>query len=101
MAGEASDELENTPRRVDTGNLKNSITHEVDEDEKAVYVGTNVEYGVYVHEGTVRMAPSRFLSNAVNRNKDQIKNFIESTIIYIAETNEIMLEHMIESENDD
>ena len=31
---------------VDTGNLRNSITHQVDEAEPAAYVGTNSEYGV-------------------------------------------------------
>lgn len=29
---------------VDTGRLRNSISHAVDEKEKAVYIGTNVEY---------------------------------------------------------
>ena len=37
---------------VDTGRLRTSIAHKVVSDEKAVYVGTNVEYAVYVHEGT-------------------------------------------------
>ena len=37
---------------VDTGNLRNSITHVVDEDEPAVYIGTNVEYAPYVELGT-------------------------------------------------
>jgi HK97 gp10 family phage protein len=37
---------------VDTGNLRNSITHEVDESEPACYVGTNSEYAVYVEMGT-------------------------------------------------
>lgn len=37
---------------VDTGNLRNSITHQVDEAEPAAYVGTNSEYGVYVEMGT-------------------------------------------------
>ena len=27
----------------DTGNLRNSITHDVDDGEPAVYIGTNVE----------------------------------------------------------
>lgn len=36
----------------DTGNLRNSITHVVDEDEPAVYIGTNVEYAPYVELGT-------------------------------------------------
>ena len=37
---------------VDTGNLRNSITHMVNNGEKAAYVGTNSEYGVYVECGT-------------------------------------------------
>ena len=36
--------LERNPRRVDTGRLKNSITHEVVPEESMVEVGTNVEY---------------------------------------------------------
>ena len=39
---------------VDTGNLKNSITHTVDGD--TAYIGTNVEYAVYVEMGTGRQA---------------------------------------------
>jgi hypothetical protein len=34
--------------QVDTGNLRNSITHTVDEGGDAVYIGTNSEYGAYV-----------------------------------------------------
>lgn len=37
---------------VDTGNLRNSITHIT--DDKAAYIGTNVEYGKYVETGTVK-----------------------------------------------
>ena len=37
---------------VDTGNLRNSISHQVQESEKAVYIGTNSEYGPYVELGT-------------------------------------------------
>ena len=110
LEGEAKDELENSPRRIDTGLLRNSITYAFSgetpstmvykadnpdksgdiptgsysgtapndpPDEQAVYIGTNVEYGIYVHEGTVRMAPNRFLKNAVVRNKNQIKEYIE------------------------
>lgn len=36
--------------RVDTGNLRNSITHEV--DGNSVAIGTNVEYAVYHEIGT-------------------------------------------------
>lgn len=37
---------------VDTGNLRNSITHTVIDGEKAAYIGTNSEYGVSVECGT-------------------------------------------------
>lgn len=37
---------------VDTGNLRNSITHMVSDGEKAAYIGTNSEYAVYVECGT-------------------------------------------------
>lgn len=37
---------------VDTGNLRNSITHTVDEGENSAYIGTNTEYAAYVELGT-------------------------------------------------
>ena len=37
---------------VDTGTLRNSIAHEVDEAENCVEYGTNVEYGIYIEYGT-------------------------------------------------
>lgn len=37
---------------VDTGNLRNSISHKVDTDEPACYIGSNVEYAVYQEMGT-------------------------------------------------
>lgn len=33
---------------VDTGRLRNSITHAVDMSENAAYIGTNVEYATFV-----------------------------------------------------
>lgn len=39
---------------VDTGNLRNSISHRVDEADPAAYIGTNSEYGGYVELGTGR-----------------------------------------------
>lgn len=40
---------------VDTGNLRNSITHQV--DDNVVYIGTNVEYAAYVELGTGKYYP--------------------------------------------
>ena len=72
LEGEAADELENSPRRVDTGRLKGSITHRVVGDRDC-YVGTNVDYGIYVHEGTMYMTANRFLKNAFERNERQLQ----------------------------
>lgn len=42
---------------VDTGNLRNGITHTVDDgDEKAAYVGSPSEYAAYVELGTGKYA---------------------------------------------
>ena len=38
--------------RVDTGAMRNSITHEVDNGDGKVYVGTNNEYAIYNEYGT-------------------------------------------------
>lgn len=118
LEGEAKEELNNSPRRIDTGLLRNSITHAISseppakknyhgdnpsryarnagqgipsgsysgnapndpEHKKAVYIGTNVEYAIYVHEGTSRMTPNRFLKNAAERNQKQIRDYIEKII---------------------
>lgn len=52
--GYAADNLTNQ-EAVDTGNLRNSITHRV--DDNSVYIGTNVEYAPYVELGTGKYYP--------------------------------------------
>lgn len=42
---------------VDTGNLRNSITHKLDPEEPAVFIGSDSEYAVYVECGTGRYYP--------------------------------------------
>lgn len=42
----------NSPGKFGTGALRDSITHTVSDGERAAYVGTNSEYGVYVECGT-------------------------------------------------
>lgn len=42
---------------VDTGNLRNSITHRVDEGEPAAYIGSDMEYAAYVELGTGKYYP--------------------------------------------
>ena len=120
-------ELQKSPMRVDTGLLRNSITHAVvgrpaairgyhaskgsnryirgknkgkrrsasaknagevgvgfyagtapDEgaDKPYVMIGTNVEYAMYVHEGTARMEPNRFLKKAIEENKSELLRIV-------------------------
>lgn len=51
--GDVKDEITDLDA-VDTGRLRASIAHQVDGD--SVAVGTNVDYAVYVHEGTGKYA---------------------------------------------
>lgn len=62
---------------VDTGRLRDSITHEVDESEEAVYVGTNVEYAAYQEYGTSKMKPHPFLKPGIMNNLDTYKEIAE------------------------
>lgn len=121
-------ELQNDPSRIDTGLLRNSITHAVSgrppaimeyagsdthtdqspsavrrgivgepapeprsgtyegtapedpPDSPAVYIGTNVEYAGYVHEGTDRMAPNRFLKKAVEQNVSEFEQIFSQVL---------------------
>lgn len=75
--GYAKLELENNPRRIDTHRLQDSIEHRVVASEEAVYIGTNVEYAPYVHDGTMKMAANRFLKNAAERNAAEYKAIAE------------------------
>ena len=64
----------------DTGNLRNSITHKVDDGEPAVYIGTNVEYAPYVCLGTIHMNAQPFLKPAVNDHKDEYRKILENSL---------------------
>ena len=90
--------------RVDTGALRNSISHQVEDD--TCYVGTNQEYaiyneygtGIYVEDGTGRqspwafqdkngewhmthgMKPIHFLKNALADHVDEYKKIIEQQL---------------------
>lgn len=60
---------------VDTGNLRNSITHT--QSENAEYIGTNVEYGPYVEMGTTRARAQPFIKPALADHVEQYKRIIE------------------------
>lgn len=88
----------------DKGRLKGSISHKVDARAQEVYIGTNVEYGVYKELGTGQYYPGGrktpwayqdekgnwhwtrgnkavpFLRPAVQDHKQTYKNIIEDTL---------------------
>ena len=92
--------------RVDTGAMRNSVSHLVVPDEEAVYVGTNQEYAVYNelgtgiyleggggrqtpwsykdHKGnwhtTRGMKPTHFLRNAVQDHTKELEQIAESIL---------------------
>lgn len=109
-------ELENNPRRIDTGLLRNSVTYALSGNSpnittyqsdgkdkhgnpvdiktgsysgtapiqgkgaKAVFIGSNVSYSVYVHEGAKNMPPNRFIKNGIANHKDDFKAIMENEL---------------------
>lgn len=92
--------------RVDTGAMRNSLSHAVATGENAVYVGTNQEYAVYHELGTGiyldggggrktpwayqdakgnwhrtrGLKPIHFLKNAIQDHKDEYEQIAAQTI---------------------
>ena len=65
---------------VDTGNLRASITHEVDTSDNAVYIGTNVEYAPYVELGTSRQKAQPFLRPAASEHGAQYRQVLKKAL---------------------
>lgn len=63
---------------VDTGNLRNSITHTT--DGTAAYIGTNVEYAPYVELGTRRAAAQPFLKPAGTDHRGTYANIVKDEL---------------------
>lgn len=61
---------------VDTGRLRNSITHVT--DDSAAYIGTNVEYAPYVELGTSKQKPQPFLRPAAADHAKQYRAILEA-----------------------
>lgn len=63
---------------VDTGRLRNSITHT--NDKNTAYVGTNVEYAPYVEMGTVNTRAQPYLEPAFTNHMQEYKEIIEQAL---------------------
>lgn len=67
---------------VDTGRLRGSIAHKVIDSEDAVYIGTNVGYGVYVEYGDYAHTTGKkhFLRDAAATHSDHYKAILEAVL---------------------
>lgn len=66
---------------VDTGRLRNSITHAIlsgiGSVVAAAVVGTNVEYARYVHNGTSRTKGRPFLTTPIREHGDEYREILK------------------------
>jgi len=66
--------------RVQTGRLRSSITHEVEQGQ--VSIGTNVYYGKYLEFGTSKMPNYPWLFPAVESLRSQIINILRGKVSF-------------------
>lgn len=65
----------------DTGRLRNSITHVLKGGASpAVYIGTNIEYGKYVEEGTSKHDAQPFLRPATTEHGSEYKAIMQESL---------------------
>jgi HK97 gp10 family phage protein len=65
---------------VDTGRLRNSITHDVDMSDQAAIIGSNVEYAAYVELGTSRQKAQPYLRPAAENHSSEYKALAQSAL---------------------
>lgn len=63
---------------VDTGRLRNSITHTI--DETSAYIGTNVEYAEHVELGTSRQKAQPYLRPAAADHEGVYRRILEAEL---------------------
>ncbi len=63
---------------VDTGRLRNSISHAV--EDKAAYIGTNVEYAPYVELGARGRDGKHMLQRAATEHTDEYKRLMKESM---------------------
>jgi phage gpG-like protein len=63
---------------VDTGRLRNSISHAT--DDEAAYIGTNVEYAPYVELGARSRKGVHMLQRSATEHTDEYKRIMEDAM---------------------
>ena len=67
---------------VDTGNLRNSISHGTEDSGHTVVIGTNVQYAPYQELGApnAHVPPHPYLRPAIENHKDEYKSILEEEL---------------------
>ena len=65
---------------VKTGNLRNSITHVVDNGEKFVAIGTNVKYAPYIELGHHSYQGLHFLVRAAELHGEEYREILKAAL---------------------
>ena len=76
--GSSAEKKKKKATPVDTGRLRNSISHTV--DGEAAYIGSNVEYAPYVELGTSRAKAHHMLQKAATEHSAEYKRLAEDAI---------------------
>lgn len=63
---------------VDTGRLRNSVAHAVEDD--AAFIGTNVEYAIFVEAGARGRKGVHMLQRAASEHTDEYKQLMEDSM---------------------
>ena len=63
---------------VDTGRLRNSMAHAVDDD--AAYIGTNTSYAIFVETGARGRSGVHMLKRAATEHTDEYKRLMEDSM---------------------
>ena len=74
----AEGHAKNYETAVDTGRLRNSISHAT--DDEAAYIGTNVEYAPYIELGAQGRKGLHFLQKAATQHGEEYKRLIEESM---------------------
>lgn len=65
---------------VDTGRLRNSLTYEVQQSDKAVIIGSGVEYAPYVEQGTSKQKAQPYLRPAIIDHRADYERIAENLL---------------------
>lgn len=63
-----------------TGTLRDSISHDAEDNFRTVVIGTNVYYAPYQELGTIRISPHPFLRPAIENHVGEYMNVLEKIL---------------------